>query len=194
MVRMTARVDGLAKLRGETTKVRNRIDRGDLNVAAVLPFFDHVASKFDAEGPGWAPLSPMRIKRRGSEHPILDHHGDLRRTATSWVEDAKGPKVAMHVSGGSDAKTWELSGEKVENQFGSTTTWALGPVVNLSKFKNTRRHLPARPFWPMESSEFGGVIDNMMKPLELFADGWADGSLAAFDADLKQAKAKKRTR
>lgn len=47
--------------------------------------------QFDSEGGNsghWAPLAPSTVKRRGSAHPILDDHSDLRASLTR--ADGKG--------------------------------------------------------------------------------------------------------
>jgi phage gpG-like protein len=41
--------------------------------------------QFDSEGGNsgtWAPLAPATVRRRGSAHPILNEHGDLRESLT----------------------------------------------------------------------------------------------------------------
>lgn len=39
--------------------------------------------RFDAEGPGWAPLAESTVVKRGSSHPILNETGNMRRSLTT---------------------------------------------------------------------------------------------------------------
>lgn len=191
------KVSGLKEIRADTAKAQRRIDKGDLNTAAALQFFDVVSDKFDREGPGWKALSQMRIDRRhGSEHPILDWSGQLRKAATSWTDQNGLDKIDMSVSGRGDSMTWELSGQKVDNQFGERHTYVkppAGSVVSLTKSFVNAVTVPARPFWPMDG-EWDGTVDKMMVPLESFADNWASGGFGPFDTELKKSKTRKRTR
>lgn len=184
---MRVSIAGLATLRRENERVRKRLDDGDVNVSAALPFFDAVSKKFDSQGPGWRKLSDMRIKARGgSDSPILDWTGNLRKAATSWTDQNGLDKVEMRRTGGSASMSWELSGQKVDNQSESSVTLMAGGQARTFT-------VPARPFWPIES-DWEPTADAMLKPADAFADGWAAGNLRSFDARLKRAKNRKRTR
>jgi phage virion morphogenesis protein len=89
---------------------------------------------FQAEGPGWPPLSPVTVARRGRAHPILQDTGGLAASIThgadatsAWVGASK-VYAAVHQFG-------QPKGASGRTRRGAPIPWG---------------DIPARPFLPVD--------------------------------------------
>lgn len=196
------KVDGLKELRNEFKHTQNIVDKASFNTIAARVFFKRVKQNFDTEGKTnggkWAPLSKMRQRDRQLEgvnpkHPILNTHGDLKRVATSWMND-NGPRISMSVNGDASSKTWTLQGDKVVNHYGYRTRNKAGRRIRNTNADSRRfgqfltgSQIPARPFWPELDA---ATVDGMAKPVEDFLTHWADNTLDKWVIDWKGANVK----
>lgn len=168
-IRLT--IEGAEELKNEFAGVARRYSGGRVHLAAIMPFFDRVAEKFDQEGPGWTELSEWRLEdRRDKPDPILDFSGQLRYAATSWQDQNGLTDVDMTVRSAGGATSWTLSGEKVENQFGNKMT-----------------NLRARKFWPMDR-DWAPTVEKMGAAVEGFFDAWIARDLDGWDAALSRSQ------
>jgi phage gpG-like protein len=86
-MRLTLEVFGDVQLDRKLLRFEDHV--GDLEPAfeALADDFLSIETRqFSSEGGfasgGWAPLADSTVQRRGSAHPILDDHGDLRASLT----------------------------------------------------------------------------------------------------------------
>ena len=116
---------------------------------------DHTGDIFDKEGPGWAELRPMTVRRRGgSSHPILDQDGTLRAAATG--SEVHSPEVNSGYSIDAKSLTMWVEGSKAQHNSPGGFTSDEGYFV------------PQREFWPWTSAE----EDVLGQPFESWADNW----------------------
>lgn len=98
------------------------------------------AARFDAEGPGWAPLAPSTLaekRRKGLSEKILEATGQMRDSFTD--PDARGH--VFNVTAGPDRTTIEMGSDyRSPNQAGK---WA-GTALAAFHQEGTSR-MPARP-------------------------------------------------
>jgi hypothetical protein len=145
------------------TETLNSIDRFSNRANNVQPMFaegrqnwlHHIEGIFDAEGPGWKALSPMRTYRRnGQDHPILDYTGQLKAAASGRP----------------------MSGEDIQGDY-KETNHSLSMTISGAKvahntapgFWNDENHwTPQREFWPWGDPE----QDVFFSPFEKWVDSW----------------------
>lgn len=142
---------------------------------AGVTFGKHTQKVFNKQGKygdgyGWQELSANTQAVRTARgydprKPILVQSGDLKRAAADTLASGglseSGNKVAMRASAVPKLFSAEITGPKVENQFGGSIA-GFGSIGGGSATRFGGGYLPARPFWNLNQTAMDSISQAIM--------------------------------